>query len=288
MDRAVTFLVDNGSLEPTATLALRGIARALADRIGEAVVPVSLLHAGAVSVGQLDGMPAEILETALARRLTEGQTDFIVVPLFFGPSRALTGYLPERIAFWAEKHPALRVRVAAPLFQKKDDRLARILADHVRAGPMISRRVALVDHGSPEREVTAVRDALAGQLQALLGPERHVAACSMERRPGPAYGFNEPLLENLLLLPEWEGEVVVALQFLLPGRHAGPEGDVAHICRQAEAARAGLRTQPTPLVGAHPLLIGILADRWRAAAREIQADRPGPASRRRLPGAVPP
>ncbi len=267
MDGAVTFLVDNGSLEPAATLALRGIARALTDRIGEAFVPVSLLHASAVAVGQLDGVPAEIFETALVQRLAGGQTDFIVVPLFFGSSRALTDYLPGRIAFWTEKHPALRVRVAAPLFQKNDDRLARILADQVQAVAVNSRRVALVDHGSPVREVTAVRDALAGQLQTLLGPEKRVTACSMERRPGSEYDFNEPLLENLLVQPQWSGEVVVALQFLLPGRHAGPDGDVAQICRQAEATRAGLRTHITPLVGAHPLLIGILADRWRAAAR---------------------
>ena len=32
-----------------------------------------------------------------------------------------------------------------------------------------------------------------------------------------------------------EGEVVVALQFLSPGRHAGPGGDVAEICTEAEA-----------------------------------------------------
>jgi sirohydrochlorin ferrochelatase len=268
MGRAVTFLVDNGSLEPAATLALRGIARALTDRLGEVVVPVSLFHAGAVAAGHLDGVPAEIFEPALAQRLKGGQSDFFVLPLFFGPSRALTAYLPERIAFWAGQHPALRVRVAAPLFQKNDDRLARILADQVRAVAAPARRVALVDHGSPVREVTAVRDALAGQLQVLLGPETHVTACSMERRPGPEYDFNEPLLENLLGQPQWSGEVVVALQFLLPGRHAGPDGDVVQICRKAAAARAGLHTQLTSLVGAHPLLIDILADRWRVVAGE--------------------
>ncbi len=268
MGRAVTFLVDNGSLEPAATLALRGIARALTDRLDEEVVPVSLLHASAVAAGQLDGVPAEIFEPALAQRLTGGQTDFIVLPLFFGPSRALTAYLPERIRFWTEKHPSLRVRIAAPLFQKSDGRLALILTDHVRAAAVNCRRVALVDHGSQVREVTAVRDALAGQLQALLGSEMRVTACSMERRSGPEYDFNEPLLENLLVQTEWSGEVVVALQFLLPGRHAGPAGDVARICRQAEAANEGLHTHLTPLVGAHPHLIDLLADRWRAAATE--------------------
>lgn len=237
----------------------------MTDRLGEVVVPVSFLHASAVDAGQLDGVPAEIFEPALAQRLKGRQTEFLVVPLFFGPSRALTEYLPERIAFWAAQHPAFRVRVAAPLFREDDDRLARILADQVRAGPAGCRRVALVDHGSPVLAVTAVRDALARQLQVLLGPERRVEACSMERRSDPEYDFNEPLLENLLLRPEWAGDVVVALQFLLPGRHAGPNGDIARICRKAEAQRPALRAHPTPLVGAHPALIDILADRWRAA-----------------------
>ncbi len=270
MAGVVTLLVDNGSLEPAATLALRQIAAALAPQLGAAVAPVSLLHASAVPAEALGGVPAEILELALARRLAGGATDFVVVPLFFGPSRALTDYLPERVAHLREKHPALRVRVAAPLFQPEDDRLARILADQIRArGGRQPFRVALVDHGSPVRAVTAVRDALAGQVRGLLGAGAVVAPCSMERRAGPEFAFNEPLLADLLAQPEWTGDVVVACQFLLPGRHAGPGGDIARICREAEARRSGLRTHQTALVGAHPGLIGILASRARQAMTPV-------------------
>ncbi|MBI2516899.1 MAG: cobalamin biosynthesis protein CbiX [Opitutae bacterium] len=270
MPESLTLLVDNGSLEPAATLQLRELAAALAGRIGAPVAPVSLLHSSGIAPAQLGGAPAEILEPALVRRLAEGLKDFIIVPLFFGPSRALTEYLPERVAHLRKPHPGLRVQLAPPLFAAGDDRLARILADHVRAvgvtGPL---RVALVDHGSPAREVNAVRDALAAQLQGLLGSGAVVAACSMERRPEPEYDFNEPLLGKLLARPEWTGDVVVALQFLSPGRHAGPEGEVAQICRRAETGRPGLRTHLTPLVGAHPALSAILADRWRATKREL-------------------
>jgi hypothetical protein len=88
----------------------------------------------------------------------------------------------------------------------------------------------------------------------------------MERRPEPAYDFNEPLLASLLATSPWsESQVIVAMQFLLPGRHAGPAGDVAEICRQAEAAHPRLRTRMTGLLGSHPLLLEILADRWRSA-----------------------
>jgi sirohydrochlorin ferrochelatase len=304
MPAPLTILMDNGSLEPAAALGLRGLAAGLGERIGERVEPVSLLHSSAVPGEKLGGTAAEILEPALERRLAAGRSDFVIVPLFFGPSGALTDYLPKRLAHLRGKHPALKVQVAQPLFAADDDRLARILADQVRAaglstdlsvaegrsllagdpepsptGLALHRqqagscqkeplRVALVDHGSPAKAVTAVRNELACQLAGRLGPDYLVAPCSMERREGAAYDFCEPLLAGLLRQPGWHaGEVTVAMQFLLPGRHAGADGDVATICRAAEAASGGaLRTTMTALVGEHPLLVDILADRWRAAA----------------------
>lgn len=265
MAAPLTVLLDNGSLEPAATRRLRELAAALGDRLGEPVAPVSLLHSSGIAADLLDGKPAEILEPFLGRQLASGREEFLVVPLFFGPSRALTQYLPERVAQLRGRHPRLRLRLAAPLAEAQDTRLARLLADHVRQTGGAGR-VALVDHGSPAREVTEVRDRLARQLAAELGPDHEVAAASMERREGAEYDFCEPLLERLLARPGWrEGAVTVAMQFLLPGRHAGPEGDVAQICRRAEAAAPGLRTRLTPLVAEHPLLLEILADRARAA-----------------------
>lgn len=289
MPAPLTILMDNGSLEPAATLGLRGLAAALATRLGTRVEPVSLLHSSAVPAEKIGGTSAEILEPALERRLATGQSDFVIMPLFFGPSGALTDYLPKRLAHLRTKHPSLKVRIAAPLFATDDDRLARILADQVRAlsiaphggtrppdgflarpeAELHPRRVALVDHGSPARAVNDVRNELARQLAGLLGPDYTVAPSSMERREGAAYDFCEPLLAGLLRQPGWNaGDVIVAMQFLLPGRHAGPAGDVAEICRAAEIASGGaLRTTMTSLVGEHPLLVDILADRWRAAVR---------------------
>lgn len=264
----LTLLLDNGSLEPAATLALRALAAKLGARIGTEVAPVSLLHSSGVPAEKLGDVAAEILEPALERRLKAGQSDFLVVPLFFGPSGALTDYLPGRAAHLRARYPQLNVRLAAPLFAPGDDRLAQILTDRVRALGSAAGRVALVDHGSPVRAVTDVRNELARQLGAMLGPDYTVAASSMERREGAAYAFGEPLLERLLRAPGWNaGAVTVAMQFLLPGRHAGSGGDVAQICREAEAASGGaLRTTMTGLVGEHPLLLDVLADRWAAAA----------------------
>lgn len=269
----LTLLVDNGSLQPAAVLALRVLATKLAERLGQPVEPVSLLHSSGIDPQLLDGRPAEILFPALERRLELGFTEFIIVPLFFGPSQALTVYVPDNLGRLRNKFPTLRVILAPHLHSSDDTRLARILADHVRfelkniAAPSV--RVALVDHGSPVVKVTKVRNELARQLAVELGSEvAAVAPCSMERRPEPAYDFCDPLLGKLLTTSPWsESHVIVAMQFLLPGRHAGAEGDVAEICRQAETGHPKLRTHLTNLVADHPLLIDILADRWRAVAK---------------------
>lgn len=261
-----TLLLDNGSLEPAATLRLRELAAALAARVGTRVEAVSLLHSSGIAAEKLGGVPAEILEPALARRIAAGARDFLIVPLFFGPSRALTEYLPERVAKLMARTPDVRVRLAPALFDDGDARLAEILADHVRraAGDLpVPWRVALVDHGSPVPEVTAVRDALALQLARILGPAARVTGCCMERRLGAEFDFNGALLEELLA-QETSGTAIVAMQFLLPGRHAGPSGDVAKICAKAQAANPRLDMRVTALVAEHPRLIEILADRWAA------------------------
>ena len=140
-----TLLVDNGSLAPAATLQLRALAKAMGKNIGMEVTPVSLLHSTGVSTPAIGDIAAEILEPALELRLMQGKTDFIIVPLFFGASRALTEYMPERVAHLRKTYPDLSVKLAPVLFQKEDDRLARILADQVRALLREdTRRVALV------------------------------------------------------------------------------------------------------------------------------------------------
>jgi sirohydrochlorin ferrochelatase len=264
-------LVDNGSLEPAATLGLRAVAAALSDRTGRLVEPVSLLHSSAVPAEALGGIPAEILEPALEKRLMAGEREFVIVPLFLGPSGALTDYLPKRLARLKAKWPDLVVRVGPPVAGSAgcDPRLVDLLEAGVRgllpAGE--TPAVALVDHGSPARAVTALRDAVAAEMQRRMGADaRVVRPASMERRPGPEYAFADPLLEHLLDEPDFAaGTVILAMFFLLPGRHAGPEGDVAQICAAARSRHPGLRTLMTPTLGTHPGLTAILADRLAEA-----------------------
>ena len=258
-------LVDNGSLEAASTLQLRRLAAELERKVGMKVEPVSVAHSTKVPVEELEGRRAELLEEALDRCVAEGVKDVIVAPLFVGPSYAIVRHVPALVAQRGE----LRGRIAAPLFVEGETRLAEILTEHVRAevSAGMKVRVAVVDHGSPARGVTAVRDAVAAQVRESLGGDvMEVAACSMERRAGEEFGFNEPLLEGLLARDGWQdGDVVVALLFIAPGKHAGPDGDVAQIVKRARGGRReGVRFTRT--IGAHPVLVEILAERVKAAA----------------------
>ncbi len=262
------FLVDNGSLRPAATLNLRRVAAALSQKLNEPVLAASLLHSNKIPPEQLGGDAATTLGPLAEQCAEAGATELVIVPFFFGASRALTGYLPERMATLQARFPQVRVRVAMPLVDElggNDLRLARLLADNVREQlvPGAKPRVALVDHGSPIPEVTAVRNRLAGQLSVLLGDEvACVAAASMERREGEAYRFNEPLLEGLLDRPEFRGPVVLAMLFLSPGRHAGEGGDIAEICQAAAERHPALEVVSSKLVGEHSGIADILHSRF--------------------------
>lgn len=272
-------LCDNGSLRPEPTLRLRRIAGILAARLKHPVAATSLLHSDRVDPSALDGRAALLLETELQRQLAEGHTHFVVLPFFIGPSGALTDTLPQRLDALGKPYPSARVVIAdslARLEPEADLRLADILRDRVIGGMRAdlgsgSPQVIVVDHGSPVRQVALLRDRIADRLAQRLGSVVHsVRAASMERPEGDAYAFNDPLLEQALA-DRPTGPVVVCQLFLAPGRHAGPDGDIAAICRVAETATPGLRIVITDPIGPHPTIIDILADRAREAMGRFQA-----------------
>jgi sirohydrochlorin ferrochelatase len=274
MNQATILLVDNGSKRPDATLNLRRLATALSARAGLDVRPVSLQHADAIPVDELDGMPAKTFVPFLQRQLDKGQHEFVVLPLFFGPSRALTSFIPDSVGELRKRHPAMQLRVADVLcpLPAGEPRLVQILRDHIhstmQAGQVDRARIVLVDHGSPIAEVTAVRQWLAGALDDLLADSMPLEQAVMERRGGQQYDFNGRLLATVLRQlaeADTSSPVVISMLFLSPGRHAGSGGDIAEICQQAADEHPGLRTLITPLVGDHPLLVDILLDRLQDA-----------------------
>lgn len=265
-------LLDNGSLRPASTLALRTLASRVAILCGRPVHPVSVLHSSKIDPDLLDGQAAETVPQTIKRLLREGKRQFICLPLFFGPSRAITRYLPDKLRPLLSQYPDARLHTAPFLATgdaARDSLLVDILDAHTNALLQDWRHrpipVVLVDHGTPEPAVNAIRNHLAGCLQQrLAGGAYPVTAASMERREGEAYAFNEPLLEHALH-KIGQGPVAVTLLFLHPGRHAGPEGDIAAIIERCRAARPDLEVRTSRLVGEHPLLAELLTQRLREA-----------------------
>lgn len=270
-DETCYLISDNGSYRPEATLSLRRLADRLGSRVGKTVHPVSLLHSARIPVDQLDGIAAEIFEPFVIKKLEEGVRRFHVTPLFFGPSAAILEYMPQRVEVLRASWPDLEVRISPCLVnpeEAEDERMANILIDHIETvreqRGFKTPSVALVDHGAPRIKVTEVRNHLAGQLRHLLqeGDFPVVTACSMERRDGDEYAFNEPLLERVIGSAGFEKEVIVSMLFASPGRHAGPGGDVAKICEEATGSRPELEWQMTELVAGHDGIIDLLASRF--------------------------
>ncbi|MFZ1576005.1 MAG: cobalamin biosynthesis protein CbiX, partial [Chromatiaceae bacterium] len=91
-------LLDNGSRRPQSTLALRDLAARLTERVLQPVQPVSLAHSDLISAAKLAGQPATTLEPWLVDRLRRGVQRFLIIPLFFGPSGALSEAIPALAA----------------------------------------------------------------------------------------------------------------------------------------------------------------------------------------------
>ena len=81
----------------------------------------------------------------------------------------------------------------------------------------------------------------------------------MERREAEEYDFNEPLLERVVEVYEIQKKenVSIAMFFLLPGRHAGPGGDVAQII---DEHLTDVNCRMTRVIGEHPLFVDALSE----------------------------
>ena len=269
-------LLDNGSKHPQSTLALRALAQRLVGHLDQAVSPVSLAHSDQVPSDRLDGQPAATLEHWLRARLGAGGRDFLLLPLFFGLSTALTEAVPALAAQLRDEFGPFTCTMAPPLcpLPQREPRLTSILLDRLtnaaRTTGQPPHRVVMVDHGSPSPQVNATRRWLAADLKALLPGDIHLEEAAMERRPGAQYDFNgELLIEVLRRLGRRDDRspVFVLPLFLFAGRHAGPGGDLATISATVQAEFPTLDIHLTGLVGDHPGLIDILASRYREASQ---------------------
>lgn len=223
------------------------------------------MHSHKIDSLELNGIPAESMESLLGSEEPKSWERIVVVPMFFGPSRAITDWLPRHLHAWKKDSPGRSFEILDCLHHEGDNAIALALFENTTACidefGMDRPFVALVDHGTPLKSVNAVREEVGRQLQEMLGSSiRGFSTCCMERRDGPEFDFNDPLLEDLLQKLDASGreEVVVAQLFLSPGRHAGKRGDLEKIC----SSFAG-KVVRTELLGMHPKIIDVLERRVR-------------------------
>ena len=285
----IILLVDNGSKKSAARAQLIKLAEQLSQRTSQTIHPVSLQHADVVLY--------DFLKDQIQNKQTNdekaGKPQFLLLPLFFGKSRALTTFIPDTHAALEKELGPFDLTVADTLFPLPavgdvavdvDGRLADIMIENIEsliassllstASSSATKNIVLVDHGSPDPQITQVRNEVAKQVQAHLGTP--IAQAAMERREGTQYDFNGELLEDWLLDKAKQGadggrdenrdknNAMVALLFALPGRHAGVGGDIENICQSVMQRYPNFKIITTPLVGEHPLLLEILADRLNA------------------------
>lgn len=258
-------LIDNGSLEPAAHWNLRRIARELGSRLGTTVHAVSWKHSNRIPAVQLDGTPAWTLSAFVRAMVALGQRDFVFVPFFISAQGAIGSALRTDLETLQADLGGFSLTFTAGLAERGV--IPGIVADGIRRaigkrpGPERRLPVVVVDHGGPSAASARLRDeistAVRGILEAEIGP---LVGASME-------GAHPPLLEDQLRARGFAGhDVIVAPLFLSPGRHAGPEGDIARICATSPA-----RCTLTDLVGHHPATLDALASALRDTLATLHA-----------------
>ncbi len=256
----IVALIDNGSLEPAATLNLRAVAAALSARTGVTVEAVSWKHSDRITqLTALGGQPAKTLAPWLKRHLAKGARDFLFIPFFISAQGAIGSALRTDLEKLQGTHKTKPFRFSFTDSLAACSVISRIVVTRIQesitANGLVVPPVLVVDHGGPSAASAAVRDQIATEVRTTLGSNvASVTAASME-------GAHSPLFADALAaLPTAQPDVIVAPLFLSPGRHAGAGGDLAQI-----AASSPARVQFTELVGTHPLAVEALASALRSA-----------------------
>jgi hypothetical protein len=256
-------LIDNGSLEPASHEGLRAAAAAIGEIAGTRVEAVSWRHSNRIPAGELRGGPAWTLAPWIRRQVSAGEREFMFVPFFISPQGAIGTALGLDLGRLRDETGGFIHSFTEGIADS--DALAAVVAGRVReaaaAAGLRRPAVVVVDRGGPAHASANLRDSVASAVREKLGDEiGPLTAASMESPDGPGFECNRPLLADALASRGFDsGDVVVAPLFLLPGRHAGPGGDLEAIARGAERRLPRLRCHFAGLVGSHPAAIEALA-----------------------------
>lgn len=265
----VILLTDNGSVRANATKQLRKLAEDLSDKTGYIIHPVSLKHADRIAAEKLDGKPAQIFQQFMKKQLSEGESEFVLVPIFFGESKALTSFVSDEVGLLKQLFGNFKFDIAEVIYPLPagEEQLTKIIYEQIqfttKQNSLPMANIVLVDHGSPNPQVTEVRKHLAKTVQEKLPDDCLLEQAVMERRDDKQYDFNGVLLRGWLLKKVSEGatSAVVILMFFLPGRHAGEGGDIVEICKSVMDEHPGFKISISPLITEHSDFISILQKR---------------------------
>lgn len=257
-------LIDNGSLEPAVHLGLRRVAEAISASTSLTVRAVSWKHTDRISPELLDDRPAWTLAPFIRAMAALGQTEFVFIPYFISPQGAIGSALRRDLEQLQTEVGAFHFTFTEGLAERGV--IPQLVAERIRetianTGSQTKPPVVLVDHGGPSATSARVRDAIASAVREILAGEiGPLAAASME-------GSHPPFLRNQLEAPGFAGrEVIVALLFLSPGRHAGSSGDVARLCAASPA-----RCRLTEVLGHHSTVAETLAAALRDTLSTLHA-----------------
>jgi sirohydrochlorin ferrochelatase len=117
MTRAV-LLVDHGSRLPEANALLEAVAARVRERLPDRVVRTAHLDLAAPTI-------PEAIDACAA----EGAGEIVLAPWFLSPGAHTLRDLPRIVEEAARRHPALRIRCAAPL--GFDERLVDVLIERL-------------------------------------------------------------------------------------------------------------------------------------------------------------
>jgi len=273
----VILLTDNGSTRANATLKLRELATKLGLKTGFTIHPVSLQHANRIPEDALNNIPAQVFPEFMEQQLIKGNKDFILLPIFFGQSKALTKFIPDEIDSLKKKYGEFQLKIADVIYPlpEGESLLCEIIHGHITSTAekesLGLNNVVLVDHGSPTPQVTNVRKHIAKNVQDFFSGDCNLEQAVMERREGNEYDFNGDLLEDWLKNKAQSGEtsVIVVLLFFLAGRHAGKGGDIVEICESVMKEYPELKITISPLISEHPKFLSILQSRLNSVIKNI-------------------
>lgn len=266
---SMILLVDNGSSKANATLQLRQLATNLSKQSKYNIHPVSLQHANKIPPELINNQPANVFIDFMSEKLKQGERNFILLPLFFGNSKALTTFVPEQCEILKETYGDFSLEISEVIYPLPEGELllTEIILDHINSTAaqysLPLKNIALVDHGSPTPRVTAVREHLVKSIQQKLPADIKLEQAVMERREGKEYDFNGDLLKDWLINKAESGErhAIIALLFFLAGRHAGEGGDIEDICQDVMNLYPNFTIAISPLISEHDTLLSILHSR---------------------------